>query len=158
MRFYYVALAVVAILLCSINAVAADAEVTQITRTSEIVGITQVRGAVKRFLRTTEEEEDSLDSHGEERGVSANELIRIAQSKKGILPVAMDQLTESLQTKILSIMRGQKISQKRFAKKLGLTDVDDGVNRNTAFFARWRADFREGKKPKKVPEDFIGGR
>nr|APP14218.1 REX2 [Phytophthora palmivora] len=162
MRFYYVALAVVATLLCSTNTVNADAETNQITQTSEIVGTTQVGGAVKRFLRTSENGEDSFDStdYNEERGkgVNVNELLNLAQTKKGVLPVAMDNLGESLQKRIVNIMRDQDISQKRFASKLGLSSVDDVANRNADFFAAWKANFRVGKKPKKIPEDFIGGR
>ncbi|POM72425.1 Secreted RxLR effector peptide protein [Phytophthora palmivora] len=161
MRFYYVAFVMAATFLANTNAVTTDAETNQITLASrEIVGSTQVSGANERMLRSTEKEESYFAplENSEERtlGISIKELKRIAGAKGEVIPVAMENLEKNVQDKIMKILGKQNLSQKKFATKLGLLDVDDAANRNSNFFAAWKDSFRKGKKVKKVPEGMIG--
>ncbi|KAG7380264.1 hypothetical protein PHYPSEUDO_007574 [Phytophthora pseudosyringae] len=164
MRFYYVVLAVVATLLASTNAVSADAQQSQISQTTpEIVAAAQTYSAVKRSLRAQKpayEEEDSLDSldYTEERGggIHINDLKKIISSKLIAIPTNIANMETKALKKMLDKFASQGLSQKKFATKLGLKDVDDVNHVNSKFFNEWKHLFRAGKKPKKVPEGLIG--
>ncbi|KAG3233809.1 hypothetical protein PI124_g21127 [Phytophthora idaei] len=165
MRLYYVIFAITATVLVSTNAVSADAQQDQISQTvSEIVAATQIDNRVKRSLRAhkdddVEEEEGSIDSlnDSEERGggVKSSDLMKIFKARDTPILLDIAQLNPNQQKKIVRILSGQTRTLEKFAKKLGMLSAEDTTHVNFSFFRQWSHLFRDGKKPKKVPEDWI---
>ncbi|KAG2785827.1 hypothetical protein PC129_g18077 [Phytophthora cactorum] len=164
MRLHYVIFAITATVLVSTNAVSADAQQDQISQTvSEIVAATQIDNRVKRSLRAYKnddvEEEGSIDSlnDSEERGggVISSDLMKIVKSRNTPIHLDIAGLNPNQQNKIVDILSGQTRTLEKFAKKLGMSSAQDTTHVNFPFFEQWRYLFRDGKKPKKVPEDWI---
>ncbi|OWZ09668.1 RxLR effector protein [Phytophthora megakarya] len=159
MRFYYVALAVMATFLASASAVTSDAMKNQGTQT-ETITIAETTDGVKRSLRIVDDEKNSVESlnDNEERaGVDVNQLMRTVQSKKGVIHHnVMEDLTKKIRKDILKTWLSQDISQKKFATRLGLNHITDENAVNYKWFAEHMNQFRTGKKPKKIPEGMIG--
>ncbi|KAG3063935.1 hypothetical protein PI125_g24274 [Phytophthora idaei] len=72
-------------------------------------------------------------------------------------PILLDiaQLNPNQQKKIVRILSGQTRTLEKFAKKLRMLSAEDTTHVNFSFFRQWSHLFRDGKKPKKVPEDWI---
>ncbi|OWZ08141.1 RxLR effector protein [Phytophthora megakarya] len=161
MRFYYVALAVMATFLASASAVASDAVKNEVRQSlSETITVAETNDGVKRSLRYGDDEKNSVDSvnDNEERGgVDINDLMRTVRSKLGVIHLDVEKdLTKKIRKDILNTWLEQNISQKKFATKLGLNNINDEAARNYKWFAEHMGQFRTGKKVKKIPEGMIG--
>ncbi|KAL3674877.1 hypothetical protein V7S43_000803 [Phytophthora oleae] len=155
MRLTCFVLAVAATLLASTNAASPSIQQKHVSQTtSDIEAATQTDSVVKRSLRYTPDEEDSIDSNDEERakGINVKKLKKILVAKKIKIPANIERMTNQVQKELAYKFKAQDLTKKMFATKLGMRDVDDVANRHYPFFEKWAHLFRDGKKEKKVPE------
>ncbi|EEY58563.1 secreted RxLR effector peptide protein, putative [Phytophthora infestans T30-4] len=153
MRFFYVALAVAATLLASTDATPTDSQQKSNLRKSVIA---KVGVDAKRSLRSSEEEPAAPLVGLEERGggLNSDKLWKLVKSHEAI-PVEIAKLSDNVQEKIAGVLMAQNLSLEKFAKKVGMDGAHDTAHRNNPFFQKWKANFLDGKKPKKIPEEWI---
>ncbi|OWZ19674.1 RxLR effector protein [Phytophthora megakarya] len=164
MRLSYVALAVAATLLANAMALTPEGEVNRVPQTtSKIFGAVEISDIGKRMLRGHDEEGDPVESldNDEERtgkGISAQDVLHLVKAKGKAIPVEMEKMNKRFQKQVIGILREQDLTKKMFATKLGLKGTTDQNARNYGWFVKNMENFRQGKKPKKIPGNFIGGR
>lgn len=150
---------VAAALVASTNAAASSIQQNHVSQTTpDIEAATQTDSVVKRSLRYVKDEEDSIDTKDEERaqGINVKALNKILSAKRIEIPANIEALSKKAQRDLVHTFKGQDLTKKMFATKLGMRDVDDVTNRHFPFFQKWEHLFRPGKKEKKVPEMLIG--
>nr|QMU24874.1 PaRXLR50 [Phytophthora agathidicida] len=153
MRFYYVALAVVATILASTNAVSADVELTQVSRTAQQIAATAPLDAVKRSLRAHKPaygKDDSLKSTDsddfEERGYKVKDLVQMGSLHFNV----KNNVSENKLKKLIQRWEGQTMNKHQFAQKLGMRDVNNLEHMNADIFKRFESNFPVNAHPVKV--------